>query len=77
MSRISYTRCPRCQRLNPTAENELGKEHTCVFCGAIIPPAKAGEAMGGVVASRRSYESGPKPRAESRPINRNKRKPMF
>lgn len=77
MSNPAYVRCPRCLKLNPISPVELGMEHTCVFCGAIIPRTSTDKAEKDLAESRKSYDAGPKPRLESKPINRNKRKPTF
>ena len=67
-------RCPRCGRLNPTPAAEAAKEHTCIFCGAIMPPQPADRhAAKGKDHTRRF----PLAKSESKPINKNQRKPML
>lgn len=69
------TKCPRCGKLNPIPPTEAAKEHTCVFCGAIIPP----QAMTkhGDTAKSRGPRRFPLAQSEAKPVNKNQRKPMF
>jgi hypothetical protein len=81
MSNPIYIRCPnpKCHKLNPTQpdEAERGKEHTCVFCGTIIPPEKTSRAEDTSSKSKGRDKRFPLQQSESKPINRNTRKPMF
>jgi len=77
MSNPVYIRClnPKCGKLNPVQPGEMEAEHTCMFCGAIIEPKKKAEdtSSKGKGHARRF----PLAQSESKPINRNLRKPMF
>lgn len=76
MSNPIYTRCPNCHKLNPTQPNEAQKEHTCVFCGTIIPPEKTSKTEDTSKSKGRDRRFHFQ-QSESKPINRNTRKPMF
>jgi hypothetical protein len=82
MSNLVYIRCPNpgCNKLNPIQPDEVkkGKEHTCVFCGYIIAPEKTNRAEE-VSSSKRRGRSRrfPLQQSESKPVNRNTRKPTF
>jgi len=81
MSKIIYIRCPnpKCNKLNPIQSNETerGKEHTCVFCGYIIAPEKT--SINEDISSKGKGRNRrfPLQQSESKPINRNTRKPTF
>jgi ribosomal protein S27E len=75
MSTITYLRCPKCTKLNPIPASEAGKEHTCVFCGTIIPPQQVGKHED--TAKNKGPRKFPVNQSESKPVNRNQRKPMF
>jgi hypothetical protein len=82
MSNLVYIRCPnpKCNKLNPAQSDEVkkGKEHTCVFCGCIIAPEKTNRAEKD--SSSKSRDRGrrfPLQQSESKPVNRNTRKPTF
>ena len=75
MSNPVYIRCPKCHKLNPIRPEEAEREHTCVFCGSIIEPEKKkaeDASTKGKGHSRRFLDQ-----SESKPINKNQRKPMF
>jgi hypothetical protein len=75
MTNPAYTRCPNCHKLNPIQPNEAEKEHTCVFCGTIIPPETTNKHEDATKnKGRRRF---PIEQSENKPINRNLRKPMF
>jgi ribosomal protein S27E len=75
MSSPVYLKCPHCGKLNPTSPAEAGKEQTCVFCGAIIPPQPTGKHED--TKNKGHDRRFPLAQSESKPINRNQRKPMF
>jgi hypothetical protein len=81
MSNPIYIRCPnpKCRKLNPIQpdEAERGKEHTCVFCGCIIEPDKTSKTEDASSKSKGRNRRFPLQQSESKPINRNTRKPMF
>jgi hypothetical protein len=74
-----YIRCPnpKCRKLNPIQPEETGKEHTCVFCGCIIEPEKTNKTDDAFSKSKGRNRRFPLQQSESKPINRNQRKPMF
>ena len=78
MSNKVYIRCQNqnCRKLNPIQPNEEQKEHTCVFCGTIIQPQKTNKSED--ASKSKSHDRRfPLQQSESKPINRNTRKPMF
>ncbi|MCX6655673.1 MAG: hypothetical protein NTY03_11235, partial [Candidatus Bathyarchaeota archaeon] len=82
MSNPIYIRCPnpKCYKLNPIQpdESERGKEHTCVFCGFIIAPEKTRKNDEDISSkSRGRNRRFPLQQSESKPVNRNTRKPTF
>ncbi len=75
MSTPIHIKCPHCGKLNPIPSTEAAKEHTCVFCGAIIPPQPVGRHDDAKKkGDRRRF---PLAQSETKPINRNQRKPML
>jgi hypothetical protein len=81
MSKTIYIRCPnpKCHKLNPIQpdETERGKEHTCVFCGYIIAPEKTTPDEDISSKSKGRNRRFPLQQSESKPVNRNTRKPTF
>jgi hypothetical protein len=82
MSNPIYIRCQnsKCNKLNPIQpdEAELVKEHTCIFCGYIIAPEKTSKADEDTSSkSKGRNKRFPLQQSESKPINRNTRKPTF
>ena len=82
MSSPIYIRCtnPKCNKLNPIQPEEAGqeKEHTCVFCGLIIAPKKTIRIdKDASPKSRGGNRRFPLQQSESKPVNRNTRKPTF
>jgi hypothetical protein len=82
MSNPIYIRCPnpKCNKLNPIQPEEAkqGKEHTCVFCGFIIAPVKTFRIDEDTSSkSRGRNRRFPLQQSESKPVNRNTRKPTF
>jgi hypothetical protein len=75
MSTTIYLKCPRCGRLNPIPPVETNKEHTCVFCGAIIPPQPAGKHDD--AKAKEHIRKFPVDQSQTKPTNRNQRKPMI
>ncbi|OGD55749.1 hypothetical protein A3K78_07280 [Candidatus Bathyarchaeota archaeon RBG_13_52_12] len=77
-----YIRCPnpKCNKLNPIQPEEAiqEKEHTCVFCGFIIAPEKTIKIDEDTSSkSRGRNRRFPLQQSESKPVNRNTRKPTF
>ena len=79
MSKPTYIRClnQKCQKLNPVPLNELEKEHTCIFCGSIIPPEKNSKATKTTSIKKGQYTRFSEKKGQSKPINKNMRKPMI
>jgi ribosomal protein S27E len=75
MSTLIYIKCLNCGKLNPIPPTEAVKEHTCLFCGTIIPPQQAGKHED--AAKNKGPRKFPVEQSEHKPINRNMRKPMF
>ncbi len=73
MSTQHYARCPRCGRQNPVADPHA--EHTCIFCGAIIPPAPEGKHEDARLKAR--VRKFPVEQSQTKPLNRNQSKPRF
>jgi hypothetical protein len=66
--------------LNPIQPDEAKqeKEHTCVFCGFIIAPEKTRKNDEDISSkSRGRNRRFPLQQSESKPVNRNTRKPTF
>jgi len=68
-------RCAKCGKLNPITLTEAAKEHTCVFCGAIIPPQAT--AIHEDATKNKGPRRFPLAQSEVKPLNKNRRKPMF
>ncbi|MBN2334799.1 hypothetical protein JXL21_04515 [Candidatus Bathyarchaeota archaeon] len=72
-----YLKCsnPGCGKQNPVYGDIVpGKEYTCIFCGCVF---KAPEKTNVETVDKIKRSRGKKPRRkESRPENRNLRKPM-
>ena len=80
MSNLIYIRCsnPKCNKLNPIQPDEVEKEHTCIFCGYIIVPKKTNIAdKDSSSKSKGRIRRFPLQQSESKPVNRNTRKPTF
>jgi ribosomal protein S27E len=68
-----YMKCPKCGRQNPITSPD--EEHTCIFCGAIIPPQEiAGQGNSKTKDRIRKYPVG---QSQTKPLNRNQSKPRF
>jgi len=82
MSETIYLKCPnpKCRKLNPIQpdESEQWKEHTCIFCGFIILPEKINKVDEDYSSKRKDRgKRFPLQQSESKPVNRNTRKPMY
>ena len=80
MSKTTYFRCtnPKCRKLNPAPPNEAKKvkEYTCVFCGTIITLFVEKETDEKTSSKKKEQDKRyTLQKSESRPINRNTRKP--
>ncbi len=68
-----YIKCPKCGRQNPILDPHI--EHTCIFCGSIIPPQTVDKHDDAKEKDRiRKY---PVNQSQSKPMNRNQSKPRF
>jgi hypothetical protein len=75
MSTTTTLKCPHCGKLNPIPAAEAVMEHTCLFCGTIIPPQPADKHED--TKNKGHTRRYPVEQSEHKPINRNMRKPMF
>ncbi len=73
MSTQAYAKCPRCGRQNPVTDSRA--EHTCIFCGAIIPPAPSDKHDDG--KGKAHLRKFPVDQSQHKPQNRNQSKPRF
>jgi hypothetical protein len=79
MSKPVYIRCPnpKCLKSNPVPAGEEVKEHTCIFCGYIIPPTMKSSESDGNASAKKKIPQFARQRSESKPVNKNMRKPML
>jgi len=79
MSNPIFIRCPnpKCQKSNPIPPDELEKEHTCIFCGRIIPPEKRSDESKNKSHKKDRDIRFTHQKSESKPVNKNMRKPMI
>jgi transcription initiation factor TFIIIB Brf1 subunit/transcription initiation factor TFIIB len=68
----TYTKCPKCGKQNPTTDPHT--EHTCIFCGTIIPPQTTTKQDTKNKDHTRKF---PVNQSQHKPMNRNQNKPRF
>lgn len=69
----TYIKCPKCGRQNPATDPHA--EHTCIFCGAIIPPQNTNKHDDN--KNKEHMKKFPVNQQQSKPMNRNQNKPRF